>query len=927
MLRNVFSTSRIVMALLALGLLIAVTALSPAAVGGLQTDGDPWPTTSPDASTDLQAAAELVRANQLTTDHSSPAVQEVDKQIGLETIEALSSNSPVMLIENVGQWDENARFQVWGARGTIWLAEDAIWLTLLGTSQETGEAGEELSVTPEPSSDGDLTEIDASHDVSGVNLKISFLTGDLAPTLEPISLTNTLINYFLGTEPGNWRIGVPTWSGVRYKNIIPDTDADIVISSEQFWQWHLMVPPDAAFGDISIRIDGANDLFVDDNGVLWLDTDVGRIPGPLLLTEDDSPLFVNQIDADVVTFDVQPPEPFNPLGTPSMSPDDNPGELVFSTFFGGSAYDSANAVAAGNVGETYVAGETYSYNFPTTPGAFDPSINGSSDIFIAKLPDFGQSVDFSTFIGGTNQDRANAISVHDDGTIYIVGDTSSYNYPTRSGTFDTSFNGGTDVVVTRLSSSGSSLIFSGYLGGSLGEVGGGIAVDASGAAYVTGQTWSTDFPTSSGAFDRSHNGNTDAFVSKIGPGGGSLVFSTFLGGSTYDFAYGIAVDSRGAPYVVGSTGSASFPTTPGAFNRTFAGFNDVFITRLNPSGSALEYSGLLGGNSDDQGQGIAVDSNGAAYISGQTTSTNFLTTPGAYDRNRSGFWDGFAAKISASGGNLVYSTYIGGNNNDCETSGIDRECVIALNDVGQAYIAGRTFSSDFPTTFDAFDRTYNGSEDGFMAKLNASGSALLYGSFFGGSGGDQTLAVAVDHTESAFVAGRTYSSNFPTNASAFDRTYNGSGDGFIIKLAVGAPPTPTPTRTPTSTPTPTNTSTRTITPTSTNTPANTDTPSPTSSPTLTPTPTRTTGPSVTNTPTPRLPTPTATPDFPICTVTLDKIAYPGTVGINDQVGVTLRLTGDCPGEIGAAVDVALVFDRSQSMCGAKLDEAQAAGQN
>jgi hypothetical protein len=312
------------------------------------------------------------------------------------------------------------------------------------------------------------------------------------------------------------------------------------------------------------------------------------------------------------------------------------------------------------------------------------------------------------------------------GAAHVAGTTSSSNFPTTSDAYDTSFNGANDAFVSKLTSSGSSLIYSTFLGG------GGddcsytmcaIAVGSTGAAYVIGITSSSNFPMTAGAFDTTFNGgNADVFITKIYPGGDALAYSTFLGGTGGDYGYSIAVDGSGSAYVTGATWSTGFPTTPGAFKKTFVGCT-AFVTKLNTTGSGLVYSTFLGDSS--QGFSIAVDSSGTAYATGQTFSAAFPTTSDAFDKTyNGGVGDAFVVKLNASGNGLIYSTFLGGSGTDCEIGGDSKECYIAINPTGMAYITGGTSSSStFPTTPGAFDTIYNGSYDAFIVKLAMGGSA------------------------------------------------------------------------------------------------------------------------------------------------------------------------------------------------------------
>jgi hypothetical protein len=309
-------------------------------------------------------------------------------------------------------------------------------------------------------------------------------------------------------------------------------------------------------------------------------------------------------------------------------------------------------------------------------------------------------------------------------------------------------------------------------------------VDGSGRAYVTGQSGS-DFPTTPGAFDRSFNGDVDAFVTKLNASGSALEYSTYLGGTSTEFSADIAVDGMSRAHVTGQTRSGNYPTTSGAFDRSFnGGIADAFVTKLNASGSALEYSTYLGGTDFDQGHGIAANG-GRAYVMGTTSSTDFRTTQGAFDRTPNGDVDAFVTKFNASGSGLVYSTYLGGTNSD--EGGGD----IAVLD-GRAYVTGTTSSIDYPTQ-GAFDTSLGGSADAFVTKFNAAGSALAYSTYLGGMDNDAGFGIAVGGSGRAYVTGRTEgvegSSDFPTTPGAFDTTFGPSSDTFSSEAFVTKLPT------------------------------------------------------------------------------------------------------------------------------------------
>ncbi len=337
------------------------------------------------------------------------------------------------------------------------------------------------------------------------------------------------------------------------------------------------------------------------------------------------------------------------------------------------------------------------------------------------------------------------------------------------------------------------LSYSTYLGGSASDAPIGstsIAVDDLGNAYIAGSTVSLDFPTTSGAFDTTHNpfggnaGYSDAFVVKVNATGSELIYATYLGGSIQANSFGtdIAVDGQGNVYVVGFTGQGvfniDFPTTPGAFDTTFNGGGDGFVTKLDSTGSSLVYSTFLGGSGSDNPEAIALDSQENAYVTGVTNSGNFPTTPDTFDTTTSGASEAFVVKLNAIGTVLIYSTYLGGMNSDL---GLD----IAVDGAGNGYVAGRTDSPDFPTTPGAYDTSFNQVHGGFITKLNATGTALVYSTFLSGNSRNNELrGIALDGAGNAYVVGETSQADFPTTTGAFDTVLNLDGSSSVSDATV-----------------------------------------------------------------------------------------------------------------------------------------------
>ncbi len=402
------------------------------------------------------------------------------------------------------------------------------------------------------------------------------------------------------------------------------------------------------------------------------------------------------------------------------------------------------------------------------------------------------SLVFSTFLGASNNDAGRAIAVDIAGNAYVTGETVSTNFPTVSA-YNTAFGGGTlygDAFVTKLNPTGSGLVYSTYLGGTGEDQGLGISVDSSGNAYVIGRTNSTNFPTTTTAFQTLFGGgDADAFVTKLNSAGTGLLYSTYLGGSGQDIGNSIAVDSIGNAYVTGQTssgvsGTTSFPTTTGAFRPTYlGGSSDAFASKINPSlvgAASLVYSTYLwGGAGSDFSFGIAVDASFNAYLTGQTNTTG-IATSGAFQTILGGSSDAVVAKLNPLGSALLYLTYLGG-------SGFDFGNGIAVDGSGNAYVTGQAGSSDFPTSIGAVQTTFGGGVDAFVTKVNPSGSGLVYSTFLGGSSNDAGTGIGVDGSGNAFVTGLTLSSNFPagnapSGACAGTCGTGASFDAFVTEV-------------------------------------------------------------------------------------------------------------------------------------------------
>ncbi len=392
------------------------------------------------------------------------------------------------------------------------------------------------------------------------------------------------------------------------------------------------------------------------------------------------------------------------------------------------------------------------------------------------LPGASGALDYSTFLGGDGADVIHAMAIDASNNIYLTGETRSSNFPVTPGAFQqkSAANPGTmtgllgppatpNAFVVKLNPAGQ-IVYATYLGGSGGEIGLGIAVDSTGSAYVVGTTLSQNFPVTAGVVQPKFGGDIDSFVAKLSPDGSKLIYSTYLGGSDVDAISAIAIDGSDNVYLGGASFSSDFPTTPGAYLTKGLG---AFAAKLNATATALVYATFLGDDGQGGVTGIAIDSGGNAYAGGTTSALNFPTTPGAIHgvltaENSAAF----LVKLNPAGSAAVYSAVLAG-------AGSSGGGPVAVDSLGDAYFAGGTNAPDFPVTSGAVLKSTDYSHV-FVVKLNPAGSALVYGTFLGGSGNDLVSGLAIDSSGSAFISGMTYSTDFPVTPDALPKRFAGS---------------------------------------------------------------------------------------------------------------------------------------------------------
>jgi len=712
--------------------------------------------------------------------------------------EKLSAQSPVF-IENRGQFDSRARFQVKGNGPTAWLTDDGIVFDLSRPAKQPEKpgvigAGDSSTAKPQPTAlahKGAVVPDAVPFDHVVVTQKL--VGANPHPVMEGRNPLPGLYNYFIGTDPNNWRTHVQAFSEVVYKGVWNGIDLKLYANGVNLEE-EFIVHPGADPNLVRLAYEGTNGLTVSEDGSLNIQTALGAIieakPNVYQETAGQRAAVSGEFKlADAVNYGFAVGE--------HQSESDliiDP-TLLFSTFLGGSGgvhccsgvTEYATGIVVDASGSAYVTGTTGSTDFPVTSGAYQTVSNGGC-AFVSKLSPLGDSLQYSTYLCGQTGVSGAGIGLDAAGNAYVAGNT-QFGFPTTPNAFQLSQNG---AFVTVLSANGDRLLYSSGFGS--GATTHSIAVDSTGKAYFTGNSTGADcnagsIPITSNAFQSSYRGCSAAFLAVLDPsqsGAASLVYGSYLGGSNSEAGSAIAVDAYGMAYLSGETISQDFPITPGAFQTAIAGVMNLFIAKLNPyapSGPAsLLYSTYLGGGNEDWVTSIAVDSLGNASLTGFTTSQNFPTTPGSLPAAGNG---SFVTKLNAAGNKLVFSTYWGGNQS--QGNGI------AIDTFGNVIVGGNT-SGGLVVTQDAFQSTYGGnngivypSGDAFLSKFDAGGS-LIYSSYLGGSSFDVGQAVAVDAVGDAYLAGYTGSFDFPTTPFAFQPGINPGGnpadDAFITKFPI-----------------------------------------------------------------------------------------------------------------------------------------------
>ena len=670
---------------------------------------------------------------------------------------------PLSFVPNAGQSDAVVRYQARAMGGALFFEDDAVVLSLPATGH--GQQPEDLTR-------------------SVVNLRFDGV--DRARRLVNAERLPGKVNYLIGNQPSRWLTGLPTYGSIIYEQLYPGIDLRYDGAQSTLKGTYTLAPRadpsrirwhyegatgaqvDGQTGDLVLALDDASKL-IEKAPSAWQTRDGVRVSVTVkyVLMEDDS------IGFALGDYDTNQPLTIDP-------------QLIYSTYLGGSSFDGAKSVAVDFAGNAYITGVTQSANFPTQ-NSISNTLNGDTDAFIVKINPTGTELVYATYLGGNNREdefgseRAGGIAVDSSGNAYVTGCTNSADFPTVNpiqGTHGETTN--CDVFVSKLNAAGNALIYSTFLGSSGADAANAIAVDDQGSAYIVGDAGKL-FP------GNQFTSSTHVFVSKINPAGSAVVFSMFLGGNSFEYATDIAVDSTHNIYVVGNTYSTNFPVLNAAQPTIGGGtssHHDAFVTKIQADGGALVYSTYLGGSSTDEASGIALDDIGNAYITGVTQSTDFPTKNAyqpAYGGERG---DAFVTKLNAAGDAFVYSTYLGGNNDENYFGGHGPYGAIAVDSGYNAYVTGYTCSTNFPR-LSSFQKAKAGSCYAFVTQFNAAGNMLVFSTLIGTQSGGSNDAsgtdIALDSQGIVHVVGETNATDFLT-MNPLQPSRGGLYDAFVTKL-------------------------------------------------------------------------------------------------------------------------------------------------
>ena len=729
----------------------------------------------------LSAISVLVGISELTAETGTrPTSTLPDAPQNQTAAITAQGHRPLYFIENRGQVHERVRFYSREGGQTTWFSADGIKIDLYDrTDSKQKRLPARFSLTPAE------TPVNTS--------SLQMIPAGMSPEVEITALEpqDYRVNYFIGNDPKKWVSDIPTYRGVLYREAYSGIDLKFY-GNERRLEYDIIVKPGANPDEVKFRYAGVESLEVTPGGDLAMKLPHGvtlvqkkpvvyqEISGVRIAGEGRFKVYDNTAEHAfgfaVASYDERFPLIIDPV-------------LVYSTYLGGSGDDHGEAVAVDDSGCAYVVGQTQSLNFPTAD-PIQPAGSTSRVGFVTKLNSAGTGLVYSTYFGGTGQTTASSVAIDGSNNVYVTGFTKSPDFPQyRSipGQITQATTSGS-VFVTEINSQGNTLVYSTLLGGSGFGMGRGIAVGPDRNVYITGNTQSSDYPTTANAYQTSKVGTENAFVTKLGPTAihvistkptpiikvyPDIIYSTYLGGSSYDCGYGIAVNSKSEACVAGETSSSNFPVyraINGQGSKPSGSSNTGFVTQFSSDGQHLVFSTYLAGSTETVAGSPAIDKDDNIYVGGCTMSSDYPIL-NAFQRTLSGNQDGFITKIkpgsATAAASILYSTFLGGGNSDSVTA-------LTVDAGGNAYAAGWTQSSDFPGI-----PATGWITTGFLAKLGPAGNKLLYSTALGnGIGG-----VALDGSGNAFLTGYVGSAVLNTKNAYQPSFGGGTDDAFVARIA------------------------------------------------------------------------------------------------------------------------------------------------
>jgi muconolactone delta-isomerase len=683
-------------------------------------------------------------------------------------------------VKNEGQWDEEVLFSAPGYFGTTWITKDGELLHVAVKKEECKDKTEKAQACPSKSW-----------------VISERWVGGKVQTITPEKELPTRISFFVGNDPSKHKTNLPTyryvslgevWSGIEVK----------LKATQKTVEKLFYVKPGADPSEIVVEVDGAKGLRLSKDGEIIIQTGLGelKLSKPIAWQEKDGKKLSVEVSYKLLgknrySFEVAKADPSLPI---VIDP------ILQSTYLGGGGYDEAHAIAIHpKTGEIYVVGWTSSTSFPKTTGGAQASKSRDYDAFVARLNSNLTRILQSTYLGGNDSDYAYALAIHPTtGEIYVAGDTESTDFPKTTGGAQAEYGGSInifpfrypyisdligDAFVAKLSADLTQLLQSTYLGGRNRDTIRAIAIHpTTGEVYVAGYTFSLNFPGTNGGAQAKNSGYYDAFVARLNPDLTRILQSTYLGESESDYAYALAIHpTTGEIYVAGSTEYSELLGFGTGYN--------VFVARLNKELTQIFITFYFGGSSDDYVRALAIHpKTGEVYVAGYTYSTDFPKTTGGAQANNSGGSDVFVARLNKELIQLIQSTYLGGRFDD------EAYALAVHPKTGEIYVAGKTYSEDFPQTAGGaqaqakHEKNIFSSlisiDNGFVARLNPDLTQILQATYLGGSWGAEVHALAVHpKTGEVYVAGETSSEDFPQTAGGAQAKYSGSDDAFVARLS------------------------------------------------------------------------------------------------------------------------------------------------